>query len=112
MTTQVPRGNRFNETLEKQLLRELDARPDMVKLRLRLLELYFEAQRADEFLQHARLVASTVRDRESAPEWRNVVELGRRLLPDEPLPDDVRDRLLALKPSPYLGNAPYQARQV
>ena len=45
---------------------------------------------------------------------------GQRITPEQlqafiaelPLPDDVRDRLLALKPSTYLGNAPYQARQV
>lgn len=45
---------------------------------------------------------------------------GQRITPERlqafivelPLPDDVRDRLLALTPSTYLGNAPDQARQV
>jgi adenylosuccinate lyase len=45
---------------------------------------------------------------------------GQRITPEQlhafiaelPLPYDVRDRLLALTPSSYLGNAPYQARQV
>jgi adenylosuccinate lyase len=45
---------------------------------------------------------------------------GQRITPEQlqsfiaelPLPDDVRYRLLALTPSTYLGNAPYQARQV
>lgn len=45
---------------------------------------------------------------------------GQRITPEQlrvfiaelPLPDDVRDRLLALTPSTYLGNAPCQARQV
>ncbi|MGB5235900.1 MAG: adenylosuccinate lyase, partial [Candidatus Macondimonas sp.] len=45
---------------------------------------------------------------------------GQRITPEQlqafiaelPLPDDIRDRLMALTPSTYLGNAPYQARQV
>lgn len=45
---------------------------------------------------------------------------GQRITPEQlrvfiaelSLPDDVRDRLLALTPSTYLGNAPCQARQV
>jgi adenylosuccinate lyase len=45
---------------------------------------------------------------------------GQRITPEQlqafiaelPLPDDVRDRLMTLTPSTYLGNAPYQARQV
>lgn len=77
-------GN-FYAALEQFLLQQLQTHPELLKLRIELLELYFETVRPDDFLREAQTFAAGVKDRATSREWRNVAAMGRMLLPEEPL---------------------------
>jgi tryptophan synthase beta chain len=75
----------FYEDLEKLLLQQLKQQPQMLDLRLKLAELYYETRRADEFLRHARQMRSQVKDPQKSDEWRKVLSMGRMMVPGDPL---------------------------
>jgi len=75
----------FRDGLEKLLRAKLRAHPGLVQVRLRLLELYFEARRADEFLRLAQEHHKTLLNAANSRQWQRVASMGRMLLPSEPL---------------------------
>jgi tryptophan synthase beta chain len=75
----------FYEDLEKLLSQQIKQQPQMLDLRLKLAELYYETRRGDEFLRQARQMRAHVRDPLQSDEWRKVASMGRMLLPGEDL---------------------------
>jgi tryptophan synthase beta chain len=81
--TQPPtsRTDRPAQDLEHQLLAGLREQPERKDLRLRLLRMYFIANRAEDFLREA----TPLRKSASAVEWEAVEQMGRFLAPDASL---------------------------
>ncbi|MDR3417450.1 MAG: pyridoxal-phosphate dependent enzyme [Nevskia sp.] len=69
------------DRLVAELTGQITAQPDNVALRLRLLELYYETQRAEPFLSQAQELAVLVADKGASPEWRRCLSMGRMLIP-------------------------------
>lgn len=81
-----------DHALEQLMLRHLALEPDDPGPRLALLRIYFDERRPREFLQHAEILSPQVRQEPGSPIWREVAEMGRILMPDQPLfqhPDDI-----------------------
>ena len=75
----------FYGDLEKLLRTQLEQEPRSKDLRIKLLELYFETARPEEYLREARFLAQDIRDKSSSPEWQRAANMGRMLLPDHEL---------------------------
>jgi tryptophan synthase beta chain len=80
-----PRLQDFREGLEKLLRAKLQQNPGQPDVRLRLLDLYFESRRDQDFLRLAREHHRTLLDASTSREWQRVASMGRMLLPGESL---------------------------
>jgi tryptophan synthase beta chain len=85
MSTGGPQTPSFHEQMESLLTEQLKARPRNHGVRLKLLELYYEAGRPGPFLRVAEELAALTPDKAASPEWQKCVSMGRMLLPEAPL---------------------------
>lgn len=72
----------FYEDLERLLKEQISKQPELMDVRLKLAELYYETQQADQFVRQARQMRSYVKDPNKSEEWRQVASMGRMLAPD------------------------------
>lgn len=70
----------FYADVAKMLIGALESNPSRSDLRLKLLEVYFAAGMADEFLQQTRIYLEALRGRHDNS-WAEVAEMGRQLYP-------------------------------
>ena len=75
----------FHDQLEGLLTEQLKAQPRNQAARLKLLELYYETQRASQFLRLAQELAQLTPNKAASPEWQKCASMGRMLLPEAPL---------------------------
>ena len=75
----------FHDQLEGLLTEQLKTQPYNLAVRLKLLELYYETQRATPFLQAAQALAALIPNKAASPEWQKCASMGRMLLPEAPL---------------------------
>lgn len=75
----------FHEQMESLLIEQIKAHPRNHIARLKLLELYFEAGRAGQFMRVAEELAAYTPDKAASPEWQKCLSMGRMLLPEAPL---------------------------
>lgn len=75
----------FYRELEQLLCKQLEQQPDLQDVRLKLLELYYETRRPEEFLKTARPLLRALGDPARSREWQRVASMGRMLLPGEAL---------------------------
>jgi tryptophan synthase beta chain len=75
----------FHDQLEGLLNEQLKAQPRNLSVRLKLLEVYYETQRARQFLQAAQALSELTPNKIASPEWQKCTSMGRMLLPEEPL---------------------------
>jgi tryptophan synthase beta chain len=85
--------------LEKLLLEQLQQRPDDARLRVQLLELYFQTNRERDFLREARAFRDQLRGNLESTDWHLIASIGRQLAPDSPLFADFRGKTAEDKPS-------------
>lgn len=72
------------QAAESMIKEAIDAEPDRLDLKLKLLEIYHAARNADAFENEAQALHGVVEDHEGAT-WTKVVEMGEDLCPDSPL---------------------------
>ena len=76
----------FYKELEHLLQKQLDANPESYDVRLKLLELYYEQHRSEEFLRAARTWFSRLKSSPAAErDWSRVASMGRMLIGSDPL---------------------------
>lgn len=75
----------FYQELEQLLKKQLAEKPALDDVRLKLLELYFEQHRRDDFLRDARTLRQLIPKPEQSRDWQRVASMGRMLLPGEGL---------------------------
>ncbi len=75
----------FHDQLEGLLTEQLKAQPRNQAARLKLLELYYETQRAAPFLRAAQELADLTPNKAASPEWQKCASMGRMLVPEAPL---------------------------
>jgi len=75
----------FHDQLEGLLTEQLKAQPRNQAARLKLLELYYETQRAAQFLRTAQELADLTPNKAASPEWQKCASMGRMLVPEAPL---------------------------
>ncbi|HVT34769.1 MAG TPA: pyridoxal-phosphate dependent enzyme [Nevskiaceae bacterium] len=83
--TEQDKNSSFYVDLEKLLRQQLQVEPRSKDLRLKLLELYFDTSRSEDFLREARNLAQDIRNKSSSAEWQRAANMGRMLLPDHDL---------------------------
>jgi tryptophan synthase beta chain len=75
----------FHRELETLLEKQLAQQPDQDDVRLKLLELYFEQHRGEDFMKLARAYHRRVARPDRSRDWQRVASMGRMLVPGEPL---------------------------
>lgn len=75
----------FYDDLEKLLVQQISRQPQLLDLRLRLAELYYETRKLSAFLQQARYMHGQIRNAADSEEWRKVLSMGRMLAASDPL---------------------------
>ena len=75
----------FYQQLELLLRQQLDRQPDLQDVRLKLLELYYEMRRPEDFLRAARTLRHAIREPGKSREWQRIASMGRMLVPGEAL---------------------------
>lgn len=80
-----PKLQDFYTELEQLLRKQLEDNPALDDVRLKLLELYFEQTRREEFFKAAQVYHRRVLKPEQSREWQRVASMGRMLLPGEML---------------------------
>lgn len=75
----------FYSDLERLLSRQLGDNPRLHHVRIKLIDLYYETGRREEFLREARLLASGFDRRANPVEWKRVMGMGRLLGIADPL---------------------------
>ena len=75
----------FYQELEQLLLKQLEEKPSLDDVRVKLLELYFEQHRRDDFVKAARTFARLQPKRAESRDWQRVASMGRMLAPGEAL---------------------------
>jgi tryptophan synthase beta chain len=75
----------FHDQLEGLLTEQLKAQPRNQAARLKLLELYYETQRAAQYLRAAQELSDLTPNKAASPEWQKCASMGRMLLPEAPL---------------------------
>lgn len=75
----------FYDDLEKLLVEQISTQPNLMNLRLRLAELYYETRRTDDFLHQARQMRALIKPGVKAEEWRKMVSMGRMIADHDPL---------------------------
>lgn len=71
--------------LELLLQEQIKAHPEDERPYVKLLELYFESKKPEDFLRTARIFNDKFRKASSQYDWEDVVEMGKKLLPNEQL---------------------------
>src|SRR3546814_3078111 len=61
----------FYDDLENLLLQQVAKQPQLLDLRLRLAELYYETRKVPAFLQQARFMHGQIRNAVQSEEWRS-----------------------------------------
>jgi len=87
--------------MEQLLRRQIEAQPDNQDLRVRLLELYWEAERETDFLREAQVFRNALRGNLDSPDWRLIASIGRALAPDSPLFNDAAADTTSSPPREY-----------
>ena len=75
----------FYDDLEKLLVQQISKQPNLMNLRLRLAELYYETRRTDDFLHQARQMRALIKEGVKSEEWRKVMSMGRMIADHDPL---------------------------
>lgn len=75
----------FYDDLEKLLVQQVAKQPQLLDLRLRLAELYYETRKVPAFLEQARYMHGQIRNAAESEEWRKVLSMGRMLAPSNGL---------------------------
>src|SRR3546814_5086124 len=75
----------FYDDLENLLLQQVAKQPQLLDLRLRLAELYYETHKVPAFLQQARFMHGQIRNAVQSEEWRKVQSMGRMIAVTAPL---------------------------
>ena len=75
----------FYGDMEQLLRQQIKAEPRSLDLRIKLLELYYETGRGEEFLAEAGVAGRDIRDHKASKEWQRIANMGRMLLPEAPL---------------------------
>ena len=75
----------FYRELEQLLRKQLEQQPDLQDVRLKLLELYYETRRPEDFLKTARPLHHSIREPGKSRDWQRVASMGRMLMPGEAL---------------------------
>lgn len=75
----------FYLELEQLLKKQLDEKPNLDDVRLKLLELYYEQHRREDFFRHAQAYRRRVDKPEQSRDWQRVASMGRMLMPGETL---------------------------
>ena len=91
----------FYAEMEQLLRRQIEAQPDNQDLRVRLLELYWEAERETDFLREAQVFRNALRGNLDSPDWRLIASIGRALAPDSPLFNDAAADKTSSPPREY-----------
>src|SRR5437879_4639050 len=74
-TLPADRLDSFYRDLESLLLQQLKDDPKQHHVRLKLLELYYETRRTEDFMKQARTLAAVQRDH-NAREWQKCISMG------------------------------------
>jgi tryptophan synthase beta chain len=69
----------FYDDLEKLLQQQVVRQPQLLDLRLRLAELYYETRKVEAFLQQARYVHGQIKGSDKSDEWRKILSMGRMI---------------------------------
>lgn len=83
--TAEPKLHDYRAELERLMLSQLEQQPGLAEVRARLLELYFEQNRRDEFLKHAQHYHRALRQPGESREWQRIASMGRMLWPGHAL---------------------------
>jgi len=75
----------FYSELEQLLRKQLEEKPGLDDVRMKLLELYFEQQRGEDFLKTARSFHRLLKKPEESRDWQRAASMGRMLVPGEAL---------------------------
>ncbi len=75
----------FYDDLEKLLEQQISKQPNLMNLRLRLAELYYETRRTEDFLRQARQMRALIKGSVNVEEWRKVVSMGRMIADHDPM---------------------------
>ena len=75
----------FYQELEQLLVKQLEEKPSLDDVRMKLLELYFEQHRRDDFVKAARTFSRLLPKRAESRDWQRVASMGRMLAPGEAL---------------------------
>jgi tryptophan synthase beta chain len=75
----------FYQGLEQLLRKQLAEKPALDDVRVKLLELYFEQYRREDFLRDANALRRRISRPEQSRDWQRVASMGRMLLPGENL---------------------------
>ena len=69
------------EALEREILEKLRDHPDDAALRVRLLELYFESGREEDFLREAKVYRNSLQGNLETTDWKQIRSIGLKLFP-------------------------------
>jgi tryptophan synthase beta chain len=75
----------FYAELEQLLRKQLEEKPALDDVRVKLLELYFEQSRREDFLKAAREFHRRIREPGKSRDWQRVASMGRMLVPGDAL---------------------------
>jgi tryptophan synthase beta chain len=81
----TPRLHDFRAELERLMLGQLEQQPGLAEVRARLLELYFEQNRREDFVKQAQIYHRALRQPAESREWQRIASMGRMLLPGHAL---------------------------
>ena len=70
---------------ERGLLEQLTKNPDDRAARVRLLELYFEARREEDFMREAKIYRNSLQGNLDTTDWKLVQSIGLKLFPGSPV---------------------------
>jgi hypothetical protein len=77
MTSTSSTRNAFNGYLERKLVAQIDRQPEEHATRVKLLDLYFETHRHNDFVHQAARLYAGLRERAAtSPEWQRCVSMG------------------------------------
>lgn len=75
----------FHQELEQLLRKQLERQPGLADVRMRLLQLYYETRRPEDFVKTARPLHQSLKDPRASRDWQRVASMGRMLVQGEPM---------------------------
>ncbi len=75
----------FYADLEKLLRQQIEQAPSQIAVRMKLLDLYFETGRREDFLREARQLHARIKNPSQSPDWQKCASMGHKLHPAESL---------------------------